>query len=71
MCLCCETEFTAHVVPTDFLITGLNTGNQLIMTGICSLCSAQSDDWLMQKGMQQFKKIWTGAIELPDGGDLH
>ena len=71
MCLSCETEFTASEVPIDFLITGLNTGRQLIMTGICSRCSAQSDDWLMQAGMKQVKKIWTDAVELPKGGEMH
>jgi len=60
LCLACDTEFSARVLPADFLITtpGAAKGGIGMVTGVCTRCAAQSDAELAAIGLRRLRQIW-------------
>jgi hypothetical protein len=73
LCADCDTEFSSMVLPADFIMIAPRTGrsgSKIILTGICERCSKHDDEYLFRVGMNDAKKMWTDAYELPSGGGV-
>jgi hypothetical protein len=69
LCLTCETEFTKAELPHGFMVIG--SGDPVLVNGICQRCCEQSSEELLKIGLNNVKRMWPDARELPDGGGQH
>jgi hypothetical protein len=73
LCLACNTEFSARLPPTDFLLTtpqmlDVSKNRPCLVTGICARCAAQTDEQLMAAGLRWLRRVWPNMQPTGKGG---